>query len=810
MMRRTFPSWAGRVSLVIATTVSSWNAAAASPSATLTVRVDGGTAHGEACRGSQCERRDFTLPSELAGVRSESFLLEGGRAAVLIEASEKSGVGRFILLVTANDDGEPQEVLRGVIDRPKGAPGDRQTRVLRRTKGQGGEHVSFATRYESVNVCGRPAMLHVQHLDAATLDWLPGASEVLREEERDAAARLFAARSDASVESRPRLLVSTVATSASGGSHVGLTDATLDRGWSENTAGDGAGEAVVMSASSDVPIEGFHFAVRPRGTEGLAAPRTFYVVTDTESFLVTLPEDAAQQPEGTSYSVTLSRPLRTECVAVVLDKAYAAKERSVGFAEFRAVTSLESIDGLPALVAKLDAAGEEARAAEVLLSRSGSAAVAAAMAGFDKLREGGRERALDVIDSGACSETARFHAERLVGRGRPATWDSDGDDSLDAARERVRRCRSEGAAALEELALHGADDRERGLAARELASLAPTAAIPVVVRALDGASVTLRARLRDAASAAMRDPRAVMAADKLFEPTAFGALSHAVQVELLRALAPQLAHLRGGASAFALVARSREFRSRYWLQPPAGALARSGDAVARKFIEESLLTDASPYVRAQAARESRELAGLAEPLRASLGDADPRVRESALGALATMTAPSTVARAASLLERDAWTFVRVAAARALGAQARSDEGSRALLGALDDRAPSVRHAAILALGATRDAAAGKRIAEVADHANEDTDVRAAAVAALGRTCRTESVELLYKLALRTGAPELGYDRQLGMAALAALAELRPADRATRLEPLLRDNRSPQQVKAIVRDVIAAQGNCGLR
>jgi HEAT repeat protein len=268
--------------------------------------------------------------------------------------------------------------------------------------------------------------------------------------------------------------------------------------------------------------------------------------------------------------------------------------------------------------------------------------------------------------------------------------------------------------------------------------------------------------------------------------------------------------LRGGASAFALVARSREFRSRYWLQPPAGALARSGDAVARKFIEESLLTDASPYVRAQAARESRELAGLAEPLRASLGDADPRVRESALGALATMTAPSTVARAASLLERDAWTFVRVAAARALGAQARSDEGSRALLGALDDRAPSVRHAAILALGATRDAAAGKRIAEVADHANEDTDVRAAAVAALGRTCRTESVELLYKLALRTGAPELGYDRQLGMAALAALAELRPADRATRLEPLLRDNRSPQQVKAIVRDVIAAQGNCGLR
>ncbi len=783
-------------------------AQAGGPSLRLSATVDGGSVQAEGCLGSRCSRQSFAWPEDLATPRVVHVSLEGGRPALLVESEGKTGVGRFVVVLAANDEGAAQELLRGWIDRPKGGPGASQTRVLLREPARGGESISFATRYDAVSVCGRPALMHVQQLDAASLEWTRTPTRTLSAAERDAAARLFATRTQKSLDGLPRLFVSTVATSAVGASHSGLTDGALEHGWTEKVAGVGTGEAVVMNSSSDVTIDGFQFVLRGRGASDVAAPRTLFVVTDSESFLVTMPEDAALQPEGTLYEVSLASPLRTECAAVVLEAAYDARGDEVGLAEFRARTTLDGAGGYPELVVRLERSGEEGRAAAALLARSGSAAVQATMAGFDALSESGRERALDVIDSGACEETARFHVEHLLGRGRAANWDPDGDESLDATRERVRRCREQSLGILGELTHAGGDDRSRGLAARELATLAPAASIAAIASALDGASAPLRARFRDAFAAAARDPRASTALGEAFESQAFSARSVAVRLELLRALGAHLGAVPAARLGFESLTRETSFRTRYLLQEPAAQLARAGDSVAVRFLTESIVRDPSPHVRAQAAQAAAALPGLVEPLGLALDDASPRVREAALGALATANAPLASPRVAKLLTADPWTFVRIAAATALGAQSPTDAGAAALVRAIDDPAVAVRRAAILALGATRDSAAGERIAEVAENASQDTEVRMAAVTALGRTCHSESLDYLYKLALRTGAPELGYDKQLGMAALSALAELRPSDRAERLQPILRDGRASVQVKAIVREVIARTGSCG--
>ncbi len=138
--------------------------------------------------------------------------------------------------------------------------------------------------------------------------------------------------------------------------------------------------------------------------------------------------------------------------------------------------------------------------------------------------------------------------------------------------------------------------------------------------------------------------------------------------------------------------------------------------------------------------------------------------------------------------------MRVAAADALGR-------------ALDDESVAVRRAVLAAVGKSKSAAAGKRVHAIAEDPEEPSEVRTSAIAALGQMCRKDSVALLDKLALRAGDAELPYDRPLGIAALAALAEIHPADLATTLAPLARDKRTPPQVRAITREAIDHPGRC---
>ena len=160
---------------------------------------------------------------------------------------------------------------------------------------------------------------------------------------------------------------------------------------------------------------------------------------------------------------------------------------------------------------------------------------------------------------------------------------------------------------------------------------------------------------------------------------------------------------------------------------------------------------------------------------------------------------------------DTWTFVRIGAAQALAQQDAGGPADKALILALEDKSNKVRRAVLRSLGERKTLAAGEAIHEIADNPKEPVSVRTAAIAALGDLCRMDSVEFLYKLALRAGYQQLPYDQPLGLAALAAIGELVPKDMGERLAPLLaNDERVPRLVRSIAKDVMSRTGSCSAR
>src|SRR5262249_30285694 len=109
---------------------------------------------------------------------------------------------------------------------------------------------------------------------------------------------------------------------ASVGSAQALVDGDPATTWSEARPGVGQGEFVTFHAPNEVGVKGFAITVAPPTAkpEGIA-PRTFYLVTETKTFAVTLPEDAWQHP-GEAYDIPLSEPVHTTCLSIVLDDAY--------------------------------------------------------------------------------------------------------------------------------------------------------------------------------------------------------------------------------------------------------------------------------------------------------------------------------------------------------------------------------------------------------------------------------------------------------------------------------------------------------
>jgi hypothetical protein len=168
-------------------------------------------------------------------------------------------------------------------------------------------------------------------------------------------------------------------------------------------------------------------------------------------------------------------------------------------------------------------------------------------------------------------------------------------------------------------------------------------------------------------------------------------------------------------------------------------------------------------LEALVARGAPDAAAVAGKLAA---DPYPRVRAAAL---APLLADGQRAAVELSLAHDGWPLVRVEAARALA----GDTAAHAALDkALDDRAPSVRRAALESLTAQRNDAAWPHVSARLGDARESLFVREAAIAYARELCVQGARDVLTTTArLLLGAGPSEDEMRLGVEALRALHDL---------------------------------------
>jgi len=666
-------------------------------------------------------------------------------------------------------------VFAGLTGYTRGDEGDRSgSVVLVKDRDAQTKFVIVAETREDTRICGQAATpIAASGLDAASMQLRGATLPRIEKSARESAARVVAQARTATAAPLARVLL---ATGGSSPNAAALTDGNTDTTWSEARSSDGHGEFVTMRVPSELAVHALSVTIAPPKpkAEG-AAPRSFFLATDAKLFSVTLPEDAWQKP-GQAYDVPLPEPVRTSCLAVVLDEAYArgSANPEVSIAEVAAVTAFD-VEG-----AKLDDVakalssprGEEAAA---LLKRAGDDALAATAKAFAALDGRGRALAVDVASSaGSCTGPAMDLLTRALV-----------DREVEVKRRAMGRIERCGKAAGEGLAaaVRSDDEPRRAAAAPLLATVAPSSAIaPLAEQMGKGAPETRRAvrgAFGRAAASTSRDKLVALVSDRELPPVA--------RLDLLRATGAKLPELRPEADVaiLELLRGSPDMTTRYLLVQPLAHLARSKDATEGELSRLAELARRDPEwpVRARAVELSAGITPLVPTIVAAAADPEPRVREVALKALAKSGQPSGIAPAAQALASDEWTFVRVAATETLGALPADERAAAALVKALEDGSPKVRGSSLAAIGKLRLVAHARRVRERLDDTKEDPEVRALAARTLGAMCVQDAADRLTKLAHLSRSPVDEADERVGMAAIEALGALHPGDLEQRLAPL---------------------------
>jgi HEAT repeat protein len=667
-------------------------------------------------------------------------------------------------------------IFAGLTGYTQGDEGDRSGQlVLVKERDAQTKFVIVAETREDTRICGQAVTpLGAQGVDPKRMQLVGATLPRIDKNARDAAAHVVAQARSVGAAPLARVLV---ATGGSSPNAPALTDGKVDTVWSEaRTAGDGHGEFATMRAPSDLPIHSLIVTIAPtRPKPEGASPRTFFLATDEKMFLVTMPEDAWSKP-GQAYDVPLPEPVRTSCLAVVLDEAYAhgTSPPEVSIAEIAAVTKFD-VEG-----AKLDDVaralasprGEEAAA---LLRRAGDDGLAAVVIAYPSLDARGRALAVDVASSaGSCNGPAAELLTRALA-----------DKETEVRRRalgRIERCGKSAGEALV-LAVRGDDEPRRAAAAPLLATVAPSLAVePLAEQMGKGAPETRRA-VRGAFARAS----AVSTRDKLLGLLAKRDMPALARLDLLRAMGAKLPELRPEADvAIAELLRATpDMPTRYLLAQPLAHLARAQDATSGELsrLAELARRDPDAAVRARAVELSAGIAPLGSTLMAAVADPEPRVREAALKAMATSGFGPGAPAAALALAKDEWTFVRMAAADALGAVSQDATATNALASGLSDRSPKVRVTCIAALGKQHATTQAPLVRERLDDTKEDPEVRAFAARTLGVMCVQNAADRLTKLAYLARAPVDEADDRIGIAAIEALGALHPQDLEARLAPL---------------------------
>jgi HEAT repeat protein len=750
----------------------------------------------------------ISVPSEASrlatGARLRVVRLGAERKAVVVEIPDPTAGRTWSAIVAAPLKGNEALVpFNGYTGLVEGVEGERSgPALLVRDEG-----VYVGVMREDRDLCGRPALLSPRVLDPATLTLRSAKLQRLPESERAAAPRLVAVRKD---DATPSSLVRAAwATSAADGAPASaLTDGNAETAWAEGRGGAGRGEAVVMRAPREVPILAFQIALPATPDQSVGAtptartsvpstplsrPRELWLGTDHELFHVTFPDD---KERGTAeYQVLLPSPVRTSCVALVIESAVSDhSEVKVGVAELRAEPALGGT--LDELVHRISTSGPEADAAAAILRSRGRDGFVAVAAAFDGFAEEGRRAALDVLDDAPCDVALPVYAAALAG-----TFEGQRDH----ARSALPRCGAEGPVAIAR-AIGQGSSAVRVALADELSTLAPGAAVDAMVPLL----ATAREKERRAYRVAIeRAARSGEGRDALRRALAQSGQGSFVTLELLRAPGAALVVIGDVARrAFARLATDdAPFRTRFLLLGPAAELSEE-DGAARAFLRRALTADKSPYVRAEAARALRSSRPFYAELSRAADDSDVRVREAAVLSLGAGRIDEAADRLVYRLGHDSWPLVRGAAARSLRALGPSRSVDAALTAAItEEESPDVRRIAVLAVGARRVTAAAPVVRERFQDKKEIDSVRAAAALSLGMMCDAASADALTDQALHLVSPTADEaERRVAESALAALGFLHPVDLARRIARLSAKS-TPSPMRRLAASALASKGRC---
>jgi len=517
------------------------------------------------------------------------------RKAVVVQIPDPSGGATWSAIVAAPLQGtSPLVPFSGYTGFVEGVDGERSgPSVLVRDEGVYVGHVQ-----EGHDFCGRPALLFPKALDPKTLTLLSAKLQRLGDEEIGKAIPVTATKTD-SVAAPSLLHAAWTTSTAEGTSAFAITDGKPDTAWAEGRGGAGRGEAVVLNAPREVPIAalvitlppapppptGSH--VEPSKVGPLVPPKELLVATDHELFSVSLPNDAPKTP-GARLEIPLATPIRTSCVAVVVESGFsdAASDR-VGLAEVAARPALTG--SVAELVQALGKEGPDGDAAAAVLAASGHEAFAAVGAAFGSLPPTAVRRALDVLDEAPCADAVQPYLVALAGE----------EAERAHARASLGRCGKEEAATIAET-LRTRDPAARLVLAEELVTAAPGAAVDAIVPLLGTATKKERRAYRAALARAITTPDGATAFLRMLARTD---LPLVTSVDLLRAAGELLPRFGEVAQqAFSrLTSGAPSFRTRYLLLAPAAALADQ-DGVSQTFLRQAMSADPSALIRAEAAR----------------------------------------------------------------------------------------------------------------------------------------------------------------------------------------------------------------
>jgi hypothetical protein len=725
--------------------------------------------------------------------------------------------------------GRKDPIFAGMTGPSSGDPGERLGKAVQVVPNGATSFVLVGDTREELRICGQSVtLLDPLALYPASLELRPATVQRLSAEQRDGADAIVATAKAAPDAPLAQLLIAR-GSSVPGSRGVELTDGDPQTVWREQRPGIGQGEFVVMAAPKGVPITRMQITVSPPSpppqrpstppAEGAAAnsatppaapartpaspnsaaPKTLYLVTTVGAYAVTLPTDGTARP-GSTYEVVFPTPVETSCVALVLDGAYTRglAHPDVGVAELTAFSEFDAPGAtLDDLARKLS--GPRGVAVAQALERAGAPALPAVVAAYDGLDARGRALAIDVAASHeSCEEAAPLLARGLCEREGEAPR---------KAHEKLERCK--GAAPVLAARLRE-DAATRVCIAPVLATLAPDAALEPIADAMastPGDDRTTRSVLREAFASAL----AATPQGRLAPLLADRQRSVDTRLEIMRAAAGRLneAQAETAANLSELLTGSPPMRARFLALGPLGELAHGGDRAAAGRIEEAVAHDADWPVRSRAAELASGLPDAPAVLAVAARDPEPRVREAALGSLATTGNPSPDAVRAGVdaLDHEGWWFVKTQAVALLANAPASRDVDDALGGALHDPSLNVRGGAIVALARRRAIAWRSTIRDRLDDTGEDLEIRGAAARALGALCDSDSADRLSELARALGSTATDQDaQQLGFAALVGLAALHPPDLQSRVASLLAPG-APPYARAAAQRALAARGMC---